>query len=134
MSSNEHSVQEGPMTASPASTGRLALHRSARASLASIALTAVIITLNHWFVLGPRALVLGATLILAPTALFLWFRRTQSRVALAGYLLMNIWVITGFGWYKGLWKGILRLFEGTWLARISTSFAVPRSEERRVGK
>ena len=36
------------------------LHAAARASLASVALAAVAITVNHLYALGPKALILGA--------------------------------------------------------------------------
>jgi ABC-type branched-subunit amino acid transport system substrate-binding protein len=60
-----------------------------------------------------------------PAGLLLWFRKTKSNVALGGYLLMNLWIVVGFGFYKGLWKGVLRLFIGSALAAVSTSFPRP---------
>ena len=101
------------------------IHAAARASLASVALTAVAITVNHLFALGPKALLLGLSLAVVPTALLLWFRRTKSPAALGGYLLMNLWIVVGFGLYKGLWKGALRLYLGTLLSSVSTSFPKP---------
>jgi branched-chain amino acid transport system substrate-binding protein len=102
-----------------------AIHTHARASLASVAFTAVMITANHSFALGPRAVILGAALLLIPTALLLRFRRTRSGVALLGYVVMNLWIVVGFGLYKGLWKGALRLFLGTLLSSLSSSFPKP---------
>jgi len=46
-------------------------------------------------------------------------------VALAGYLLMNLWIVVGFGLIKGLWKSSLPVFLGTLLASLSTSFPRP---------
>ena len=112
-----------PMTHVP--TARPPIHAWARASLASVALTAAAITVNHLFVLGPRALLLGLALVVVPTALLLWFRRTKSPVALGGYLLMNLWIVVGFGLWKGLWNGALRLYLGTLLSLVSTSFPKP---------
>ena len=101
------------------------LHHAARRSLASVMLTAAAITVNHLYSLGPRALLLGAVLVVLSTALLLWFRRTRSRLALAGYAAVSAWIVAGFGLYKGLWLGMLRLFAGTALASVSSSFPKP---------
>ncbi|SRR6266508_1221893 len=101
------------------------MHTTARRSLLSVAITAVFITINHLYSLGPKALALGAVLVVVPTALLLWFRNTKSAVAFAGYLLMNLWIVAGFGLAKGFWGGLLRLFAGTGLASLSTSFPKP---------
>ena len=83
-----------------------------RRSLLSVMATAVMITLNHWYRLGPAALVLGAVLLAGPAAFWMWFRRNQSRVALGAYLAMNAWIVVGFGLFKGFWKTILPLVIG----------------------
>jgi ABC-type branched-subunit amino acid transport system substrate-binding protein len=101
------------------------VHQAARRSLLSVVLTAVAITVNHLYVLGPRALVLGTVLIGLSAATLLWFRSTRSRLALGGYVLMNLWIVVGFGFYKGLWRATLPLFVGTALASVSTSFPKP---------
>jgi ABC-type branched-subunit amino acid transport system substrate-binding protein len=101
------------------------VHGAARRSLASVILAAAAITVNHSYVLGPRALALGLALTVVPTGLLLWFRKTRSGVALVGYFLMTLWIVGGFGIYKGLWSGILRLFLGTLLASVSTAFPTP---------
>src|SRR6266571_9122308 len=96
-----------------------------RLSILSVVLTAIAITVNHVFVLGPAAFALGAVLLVLPPLLMWWFTATNSRVALVGYLLMNLWIIVGFGLIKGLWEGGLRLFLGTFLASVSTAFPQP---------
>ncbi|HTH64946.1 MAG TPA: ABC transporter substrate-binding protein [Gemmatimonadales bacterium] len=101
------------------------MHTSARQSLLSVMLSAVIIGINHLYSIGPRAIGLGAMLLLVPAALLWWFRRTQSRVAFAGYLLMNAWIVIGFGLWEGLWRITLPLFLGTLLASLSTTFPSP---------
>ena len=40
-------------------------------------------------------------------------------------MLMNLWMVTGFGLMKGLWDTTLRVFLGTLLASVSTSFPKP---------
>jgi ABC-type branched-subunit amino acid transport system substrate-binding protein len=96
-----------------------------RRSLVSVMLTAVAITANHLYPLGPRALVLGAVLTVTPAALWWRLRATNSRAAALGYLLMNLWIVAGFGVMKGLWGITLPLFLGTLLASLSTAFPAP---------
>jgi len=101
------------------------MHQAARRSLISVMLTAVIITANHLYVLGPKAFALGAVLLVGPAALLWWFRRSQSPFAFAGYLLMNLWIVVGFGLLKGLWWITLPLYLGTGLASVSTAYPNP---------
>jgi len=96
-----------------------------RLSLVSVVLTAVAVTVNHAYALGTGALALGAVLSVVPAALWWWFRTTRSRAAFAGYLLMNLWMIVGFGAIKGLWETTLPLFLGTLLSSLSTAFPTP---------
>src|SRR5436189_6415650 len=93
MSSREHDVHKREN----------AMHEAARRSLISIMLTAVIITANHLYVLGPKAFGLAAVLFVGPAALLWWFRNTRSPVAFVGYLLMNLWIVPGFGLDQGFW-------------------------------
>jgi ABC-type branched-subunit amino acid transport system substrate-binding protein len=94
-------------------------------SLLSIALTVVAITVNHWYTLGTGALILGTALLSVSAGFGWWLRRTNSPIALAGYLLMSLWVVVGFGLAKGFWQGALRLFLGTFIASHSTVFPKP---------
>jgi hypothetical protein len=86
------------------------------ASLLSVTLTAVAITVNHLFTLGAGALLLGAVLLVAAAALFTWFRRTASKRAFVGYAAVNAWIIVGFGAIQGLWSSTLPVFVGTMLS------------------
>lgn len=101
------------------------MHTAARRSLLSVMASAALITVNHLYVLGPRALVLGAVLLVGPTVLLLWYRHTASRVAFAGYLAMSGWIVVGFGFLKGLWGITLPLFLGSLLGSVSTTFPRP---------
>jgi ABC-type branched-subunit amino acid transport system substrate-binding protein len=96
-----------------------------RRSLLSVMLTAAVITLNHWYALGPRALLLG-TALLVPSAAFWWrLCARNSRIAGLGYLAMSLWIVLGFGLLKGLWGITLPLFLGTLLAAVSARFPAP---------
>jgi ABC-type branched-subunit amino acid transport system substrate-binding protein len=101
------------------------LQQYAQASLVSVVLTAIAITVNHAYTLGVGAFLLGATLVVVPAVLLMWFRRTGSKAAFIGYLLMNLWLVVGFGLVEGLWDSTLRVFLGTLLASLSTSFPKP---------
>lgn len=101
------------------------MHQAARRSLISVMLTAVTITTNHFYVLGPKAFGLGAVLLVGPAALLWWFRNTRSPVAFVGYLLMNLWMVVGFGLIKGLWGITLPLYLGTGLASASIAYPKP---------
>src|SRR5213594_1335368 len=119
MSTKKQIVREWHMTQD------LELHRAARRSLLSIGVTALLITINHLYVLGPKAVGLGAVLIVLPTVFLRWFKRTRSPVAFGGYIVMNLWVVIGFGLFKGLWKHTLPVFAGTLLSALSTSYPRP---------
>ncbi|PYR51708.1 MAG: hypothetical protein DMF95_07965, partial [Acidobacteria bacterium] len=94
-------------------------------SVVAVALTAVAITFNHVFTLGSGAFVLGATLLAVPPALWIWFRRTGNRRALAAYGVMNAWIVVGFGVITGLWDITLPIFAGTFLSSVSTAYPKP---------
>jgi len=100
-------------------------HQCGRLSLVSVTLTAMAITVNHLYTIGPAAYALGAILVVLPAALLLWFNRTAGRIAFVGYVLMSVWIVVGFGAMKGFWGTALRLFLGTFLSRLSASFPKP---------
>src|SRR5437762_5747750 len=101
------------------------IRRSGWRSVVAVALTAVVITFNHAFTLGSGALVLGAALLAVPPALWIWFRRTGNRGALAAYGVTNAWIVVGFGAIKGLWGITLPIFAGTFLSSVSTTYPKP---------
>jgi ABC-type branched-subunit amino acid transport system substrate-binding protein len=101
------------------------MHTFARRSLLSVMTSAALITVNHLYVLGARALLLGAVLLIVPATLLWWYRQTKSVVPFVGYLLMSAWIVVGFGFVKGLWGITLPLFLGTLLASQSTSYPMP---------
>src|SRR6266516_4820338 len=124
MSSREHDVHKHQVQPT-FQNGRYTMHEAARRSLISVSLTAVMITANHLYVLGPNAFSLGAVLVVGPAGLLWGFRNTQSPVAFAGYLLMNLWIVVGFGVIKGLWGITLPLYLGTGLAAVSAAYPKP---------
>ncbi len=95
------------------------------ASPISVMLTAIAITANHVYPLGGTALVLGTVLLAAPAVLFALARRTGNPHALAGYVLLNIWIVLGFGAIKGLWAITLPVFAGTFLASSFSAYPKP---------
>jgi hypothetical protein len=101
------------------------IQRAGWRSVVAVALTAVVITFNHVFTLGSGAFVLGAALLAVPPALWLWFRRTGNRWALAAYGVMSAWIVVGFGVAKGLWDVTLPIFAGTFLSSVSTAYPKP---------
>src|SRR5438067_13626388 len=98
------------------------MHEASRRSLISVMLTAVTITANHLYVLGPKAFGLAAVLLVGPAALLWWFRNTRSPVAFVGYLLMNLWIVAGFGLIKGFWGITLPLYLVIGLVSVSTAY------------
>ena len=101
------------------------MQRNTLRSLLSVALTAVAITANHTYVLGARAFVLGAVLLIVPPLLLAWYRSTGNRAALGAHQLVSAWIVVGFGLVKGLWGITLPLFVGTLAANLSTSYPTP---------
>jgi len=101
------------------------IQRPDRASLISVLLTALAITVNHLFTLGSSALFLGAALVALACGLWVMSRRTTGQAARTGYLLVNAWIVIGFGLFKGLWDIVLPVFAGTWLASTSPTYARP---------
>jgi ABC-type branched-subunit amino acid transport system substrate-binding protein len=99
--------------------------RVGRASLVSVMLTAVAITVNHVYTLGDGAALLGAVLLLVPAVLWSWFRRTGRTPAFIGYMLMNAWIVIGFGLMNGFWRSTLPVFLGTFLSLVSTAYPKP---------
>ena len=102
------------------------MNSTSRLSLISVVLTTLCITGNHLFTIGAGAYALGATLLVLSVASMGWLNATRSRVALAGYLLVSLWIVAGFGLIKGLWDITLPLFLGTLLASLSSSFPKPQ--------
>ncbi len=73
----------------------------ARSSLVSITLTAIITTLHHAHGVGAYLLIPGAVMILLPSLLMPWFKRTGNKVVLWAYGLMNAFIILGLGFGDG---------------------------------
>src|SRR4029453_15794855 len=101
------------------------LQQYAQASLVSVVLTAIAITVNHVYTLGVGAFLLGATLVVVPAVLLMWLRRTGSKAAFIGYLLMNLWLVVGFGLVEGLWDSTPAGFFGTLFSVLSALLSKP---------
>ncbi len=100
-------------------------HHDEKLSLISVVLTATAITVNHVYTLGPWALLLGGVLVTSAVVCLSYFRRSGSSAAFTGYMLVNLWIIVGFGLFKGFYGTTLRLFVGSALASWSTEFPKP---------
>jgi ABC-type branched-subunit amino acid transport system substrate-binding protein len=109
-----------------AMNSQIDIQRLGRPSLVAVALTALVITVNHVFTLGiTGASLLGAILLVVPPALWIWFRTTGNKWTLGAYSVMNAWIVIGFGLIKGLWGITLPIFVGTFLSSASTAYPKP---------
>lgn len=79
----------------------LAGNKYATLSLVSITLTAIITTLHYAYELGAYLLIPGAIITLLPSLLMLWFKRTENKIALWAYGVLNAFVILGLGFLDG---------------------------------
>ena len=102
------------------------MNSTARLSLVSVVLTTVFITVNHLYTIGNGAWGLGGILLALALAFMGRLRANGSRAAFVGYLLVNAWIVVGFGLLKGLWDITLPLFLGTLLASLSSAFPRPQ--------
>ena len=91
------------------------VHKFARLSLASIIITAVFITIHHLYKLGPPALILGSVIVASGVMLLRWFRSTKGIIPLILYVLLNVWLIVGFGLMDGFWDSTIKVFFANFL-------------------
>src|SRR5204862_8356320 len=85
-------------------------HHYARLSLVSVALTAVLTTVHHYYKLGNAAFTLGVIIIGLPLVFLRWFRKTNATAPSILYALTNAWIIIGCGIVHGLWYSSIRIY------------------------
>ena len=97
-------------------------HRYARLSLLSVTLTSVLTTIHHYYKLGNGAFILGAIIIGLPVIFLNWFRKTKAVVPFILYILMNAWIIIGFGIIDGFWDSTIKVYFSNFLFHNSRLF------------
>src|SRR6266487_2433975 len=97
-------------------------HQYARLSLLSVTLTAVLTTFHHYYKLGNGAFILGVIIISLPIVFLNWFRKTKAAIPFILYLLMNVWIIIGFGIVDGFWDSTIKVYFSNFLFHNSRLF------------
>jgi len=97
-------------------------HRYARLSLLSVTLTAILTTIHHYYKLGNGAFVLGVVIIFLPILFLSWFRKTKTTIPFILYILMNLWIIMGFGIVDGFWDSTIKVYFSNFLFHNSRLF------------
>lgn len=87
-----------------------AAHKYGNLSLVSVTFTAIVTTVHHVYELGAGLLIPGLIIIALPYTLSLWFKRTGNKLSLWLYGLLNVFVITGFGFVDGFLDHTLKRF------------------------
>jgi ABC-type branched-subunit amino acid transport system substrate-binding protein len=93
-----------------------------RLSLLSVTLTAVLTTVHHYYKLGNGAFVLGMIIIGLPIAFLNWFRKTKATIPFLLYVLVNVWIIIGFGILDGFWDSTIKVYFSNFLFHNSRLF------------
>ncbi len=97
-------------------------HRYAKISLLSLASTAVLTTVHHYYKLSNGAFILGTVIIFLPIIFLNWFRKTKSPTPFILYGLMNAWIIIGFGIADGFWDSTIKVYFSNFLFHNSRLF------------
>lgn len=83
---------------------------AAMLSLAAVSATVILASITHAFESGCRAFVAGFIVIALLWGMNILYRRTDKKVFLVLYGLLNAWVIVGFGLANGFWNHGMKLF------------------------
>lgn len=94
-------------------------------SLQSVSLAALLASVTHAYDFGVVAIALGVVVIAVLGALSARVRSSRSRVTLAVYALLNLWIIGGFGIVGGFWNHTVKL-----VLAAAHGGAVPQAAQR----
>jgi len=86
-----------------------AMLRDSTRSLWAASLTAAFAAVTHAYIFGPPALAVGVGGVAVLVALGLRHRRTGRPVWLWMYLLLNLWLVLGFGLVGGFWNHVVKV-------------------------
>lgn len=84
-----------------------AFNKYASLSLVSTIITATFAGIHHVYEVGFHAVFLVVIFMVLPVLLMRWFKKTEKKVSLWAYGLLNTWLVIGFGLVDGLWNHIL---------------------------
>lgn len=79
-------------------------------SLISIVLTVILASITHAYQFGYRAFVAGGILIIIMSVLNIFYQRNKNKMLIVLYILLNAWVIVGFGIINGFWNHGFKVF------------------------
>lgn len=80
-----------------------------RLSLISITLTVILASIDHFYLFGSRALVVGIGVIVLLHALIFLIWWTKNKAFLLVYGILNALIVVGFGLVNGFWNHAIKL-------------------------
>ena len=83
---------------------KYALNNYGTQSLISIIATAVLTTVHHFYEIGFLAVILVLLFIATPSLLIARYNKTEKKVFLWVYVLLNTWLVLGLGIVDGLFN------------------------------
>lgn len=79
-------------------------------SLLSIILTVIFASITHFYEFGYRAFIVGLVFMFILYVLNTQYQRAKNNVLLVAYLLINVFLIIGFGLVNGFWNHTFKVF------------------------